>query len=254
MNRFELKHACREERWEDARALMHKNHSQIWNSLGIFGLPSHEAARHGHLPSLQLMYEIIQRSSDWEKRERRTELAFAEPDMLGDTPIRKAAENGHVDCVKFIVSCVPTAVLDLKKKTEGGTTIAHIAAIRGHVEILEYLAELDPYLLESKTKEKITPLDYAISCGKINAAIYIARTAPSGIKLFLKKNMDGEIALKKTKWEEIRAYFTRKKIQEIGLDRERILSGSDYGFDSDSLVSLVFGVIMQNTELLMYRL
>ena len=173
------------------------------------------------------MYEIIQRSSDWEKRERRTELAFAEPDMLGDTPIRKAAENGYVDCVKFIVSCVPTAVLDLKRKTKEGVTIAHIAAIRGHVEILEYLAELDPYLLESKTKDKITPLDYAILCGKIDAATYIARTAPSGIKLFLKKNIDGEIALKKTKWEEIRAYFTRKKIQEIGLDRERILSGSD---------------------------
>lgn len=57
--------------------------------------------------------------------------------MMGDTPLARAAHNGHFQTVQYLVE----QGAEVDGKDIGDNTALHWAAMRGHVEIVKYLVE-----------------------------------------------------------------------------------------------------------------
>ena len=67
--------------------------------------------------------------------------------MMGDTPLARAAHNGHFQTVQYLVE----QGAEVDGKDIGDNTALHWAAMRGHVEIVKYLVDCgaDKYEYES---------------------------------------------------------------------------------------------------------
>ncbi|CAK9253192.1 unnamed protein product, partial [Sphagnum jensenii] len=58
-------------------------------------------------------------------------------DNIGDTPLHRAAEKGHLDVVKYLVE----KGADVKAANKYGYTPLHWAASSGKLDIVKYLVE-----------------------------------------------------------------------------------------------------------------
>lgn len=100
----------------------------------------------------------------------RSQLAWGEnPDartlLSRDTPLIKAAANGHIEVVKLLLE----QGADVNRHNEGGETPLHYAARNGHVEVMEILLDHGADVTAKGTGCG-TPLQWAARSGQIKAA------------------------------------------------------------------------------------
>ncbi len=76
-----------------------------------------------------------------------------------DTPLIRAAHNGHYQTVKFLVE----QGADVNALDMGESTALHWAAMRGHVEIVKYLLEAGSDKQVRNKQEKL-PIDLCQAC------------------------------------------------------------------------------------------
>lgn len=112
--------------------------------------PAITAARLGHAKCLTTAYRELG--------------VFNERDDFGATPIHFAARNGHLECLKWLVTrsgVSPNAV------SRNGATAAHDAAAMGHLACLHYLLENTPCSAADTTVEGATVLHMACRFGRL---------------------------------------------------------------------------------------
>ena len=104
--------------------------------------PLHYAAEKGNL-------EVVQALLD-----KQSNLVHLKGSKQQLTPLHIAAGNGHLDVVEYLHN----AGAILNDRDSKGWGAIHYAARKGDQKTLGYLILQDPSLLESKTREKLTPL------------------------------------------------------------------------------------------------
>ena len=72
------------------------------------------------------------------KKDPDVKMTSKEPALNGATPLHLATEEGHLKCVKVLISF--GASTDCKRSD--GYTPLHIAAKEGHIKIVEYLTSI----------------------------------------------------------------------------------------------------------------
>lgn len=78
---------------------------------------------------------------------------------MGESPLIRAAHNGHMQTVKFLVEQGANVnALDM-----GDNSALHWAAMRGHVEIVKFLTEQGADKTLRNKQEKL-PIDLCQSC------------------------------------------------------------------------------------------
>ena len=210
---------CEDQRWEDVRRCIRKQPDLLWTAKKY---ADETLARYfccsDNLEMLQFTVQII----------------HEQPPEMWSSLLEKALES---QCPRhFYVYCV---------------------AMDSSLECLKFLVRHCPSgakILEKRNLyEGCNALDYACrGTHTIKTVEYILRTAPSGIGL-LRVRFPNKI------WQplqygsrEIREYFTPQKIRQIGLENEIVeVYNNQQLFGQNSLVSLMMGVIIRETELLL---
>ncbi|XP_026331563.1 transient receptor potential channel pyrexia-like [Hyposmocoma kahamanoa] len=138
----------------------------------------------------------------------------------GETALIKATINGHLDCVKLLL----TNGADIKITTKEKVNVFHVAAENGHLEILKYLLEQklkeEELLLNTLTESKngsFGPIHFAVSNNHGDC-----------VKLLLKKGADVNLSTGKhgpySLWTplHIAVYKNNIDVAEILLQNEQI--------------------------------
>ena len=118
--------------------------------------PAIMAARLGHAGCLATAYRELG--------------VFNERDDFGATPIHFAARNGHLECLKWLVTrsgVSPNAV------ARNGATAAHDAAAMGHLACLHYLLENTACSSKDATVEGATALHMACRFGRLKVVKWL---------------------------------------------------------------------------------
>ena len=112
-------------------------------------------------------------------------------DNSGETPLSRAAENGHLNVVQFLVN---EASADVESKDVYQRIPLSYAAEYGHLEVAEFLVnEADPKAdVESKSDSRRTPLSYAASNGELKVVKFLINETGADIT---SKNEEGKTAL-----------------------------------------------------------
>ncbi|KAF4458741.1 ankyrin repeat [Fusarium albosuccineum] len=93
-------------------------------------------------------------------------------DYLNCTPLHLAAEKGHTEAVK----CLLSKGADPEAKCRLWNSISlHLAAARGHEDVVISLIERAPYTCEFKDSNRRTPLEVAQLHGKMRVCEYLMR-------------------------------------------------------------------------------
>merc|ERR1711959_131805 len=99
---------------------------------------------------------------DWVKEHIAEGAPLNEADHCGvlmDTPLIRAAHNGHYQMVKFLIE----QGADVNALDMGESTALHWSAMRGHVEIVKYLLEAGSDKQVRNKQEKL-PIDLCQAC------------------------------------------------------------------------------------------
>ena len=118
--------------------------------------PAITAARLGHAGCLATAYRELG--------------VFNERDDFGATPIHFASRNGHLECLKWLVTrsgVSPNAV------ARNGTTAAHDASAMGHLACLHYLLEHTACSARDTTVEGATALHMACRFGRLKVVKWL---------------------------------------------------------------------------------
>ncbi|XP_065188562.1 uncharacterized protein LOC135819306 [Sycon ciliatum] len=90
--------------------------------------------------------------------------------MYGSLPVHRAAYNGHLDVVKYVVDLQPDTV---SIKNKNGDLPVHHAAMEGRLEVVKYLLDLQPYTVSVKGSNGRTPLGHAVYGRKAGCVPYL---------------------------------------------------------------------------------
>ena len=159
------------------------------------------AARHGHQVVLQWIKEDLG-------------LNLEQSNFGGKHPLHEAAQNGHLDCVRYVLSqgahvdclkqadwtplmlaCTKLSLAVIHELVEGGAklglknkdgwTCFHIAVREGDVGIVNYLLNVDPYIWDTVSKNGRTPLHTAALHGRLAVTKVHNIICPNNIWLFM---------------------------------------------------------------------
>ena len=142
----------------------------------------HVAAEYGHHGILRILLERCSRDCDgdsggrthdieYEKewKEVNMQVCLCEFDTIGDTPLHKAARNGHSATVKLILEHKPPIEIRTKKEQIDGTdwtfTALHLAARSGHLEVLQILVDSGASIEATASGGEWTALHFAAAEG-----------------------------------------------------------------------------------------
>jgi len=88
---------------------------------------------------------------------------------LGIYPIHCAAENGHVDIARILIS----QSVNLNSRNHQNRTALHYAAINGHLDMIQLLVEHDAYV-NARDDQGYTPLLCACAVGDLEVVTWFA--------------------------------------------------------------------------------
>ena len=109
-----------------------------------FGMtPYHIACAYG---SIDIIEYLIEKGSEWTV------------DSLNRTPLEVAVEKGNIEVLRFFASRNETAIIESETS---GRSLAHIAAINGFDEEVEFLSTIQSFDFNKLDKLGMSPLHYA---------------------------------------------------------------------------------------------
>lgn len=245
---------CYSMRWDDVQRIIKNKPSLIWTARKYSGdSPAHFITKYGNIEMLEMMASLINQQPQESQRQILFD-AFERSNENGVIPLHNAASNGDVQCLKFLVQHCPSGPSVLEIKDCNGWMAIHYAIRYYKIDAMKYILQNTPgnsEILEEKNKNNQTMAHFTATYGSIDSLEFILRNSPSGIAMLSFKNDQGKTPLE-VGGAKLEQYFTQQKICEIGLENE-MKCLADF-FDSDSLISIMFGVIQQNIETQIYRL
>ena len=125
----------------------------------------HEAAGAGNLEIIKHLLEQAKFNKD-------------EKDNAGATPLIRAAENGHLNVVSYLIQCK----CDKTLKNIRGNSALQEATERGHLNMVKYLIEKAECDKEEKNTDGYIPLLGAIRNGHFEIVKYLIENAKCDIK------------------------------------------------------------------------
>lgn len=124
-------------------------------TIPVFTGEIHEAAINGNFEKITA---LIQSSPD----------SISAKNQNGDSPLHLAAENGHLEIVKFLIE----KGADVLDRNNSGRVALHQAAIKGHIDVMEFLiAQGTP--VDAPSLQKYTPLHYTAMWGNKETLEYL---------------------------------------------------------------------------------
>ena len=109
----------------------------------------------------------------------------------GSTALHKAAQNGHLKIVKYLISKRIFADIDIRDNT--GDTPLHRAVASGHLNIVKYLVSKGANPC-AKRSTGDTPLHYAVRQGYLNIVKYLVSNG-ADVCINKKEDIDGKTPL-----------------------------------------------------------
>lgn len=233
--------ACEFRNWDQAKVLIAKNPMWLLNCRNCYGGNSLHwilSSRHDNVMMLEYVYEVIM-SLNISEEERQKWLANLFDGRLPfqSISIRDAIAWNDIEVIEFFIKRFGVSVLEKRDNTRERWSPAHWAAYYDYVEILEFITRRAPSgigVLTCEGLEGETPLD-------------IAGAGKPGMKY----DEDGR-ALDGME-ELVNTYFTPQKIRQIGFENELTHIEHAFLFESETLVSLVLSVIMQDIAVKLYQ-
>jgi len=149
----------------------------------------HLAANCGSLEMLKLFSTKLKIKSDSKPEEK--EHPFNAKDRAWNRPLHHAAAHGYSDAVSYLAK-KPT--IDVNVRNKSGQTPAHLAAYRGHLNVLKALVESKANLTLGD-REGNSPLHLAARGGHRNVFMFLGNKNPE----LLSKKIKG-----KTPWDLFR--------------------------------------------------
>ena len=138
--------------------LQHKDKIANIEAKGVGGGTAlHVAAREGHVDIIELLFT---NGAD----------INAESET-GATPLVLAAENGKIEALQFILQH-KDKIVNIEARGAGGGTALHVAAIKGHADVIELLLT-NGADINAESETGATPLVLAAENGKIEALQFI---------------------------------------------------------------------------------
>ncbi len=110
----------------------------------------------------------------------------------GWTPLHVAALKGHVEMAEWLCEKDPSL---LGKFNSDGQTPLHAAALKGHVEMAKWLCEKDPSLLGKYNHDGLTPLHLAAENGHLPIVKWICVSDPKQLFIKFNKNTPYNLAV-----------------------------------------------------------
>lgn len=170
------------------------------------------------------------------------------------TPIPEIIKERNLEMLQFIYETVRQQPQEFQEELLRnffeedihGTIPLYDAIYHDDVEIFKFIVSCCPNR-EAILNDK-NLVSRAALYSRINILEYIVRHASNGIEVLMLE--DNSSILKR---RELKEYFTPRKIQELGLQNELGLIAK-HSFECDSLLSLIFTILYQNTEVLLFRL
>ena len=108
----------------------------------------------------------------------------------GQTPLSYAAQNGHLEIIKFLVR---ESGADVESKSNNGQTPLSWAAANRHLEIVKFLVEEGGADVESKdSRYGRTPLSYAAENGHLEIVKFLVEGRGANVE---SKDEEGNTAL-----------------------------------------------------------
>ncbi|CAL0310436.1 unnamed protein product [Lupinus luteus] len=104
-----------------------------------------------------------------------------EVNELGETALFTAAEKGHIDVVKELLTYSTKKALSFKNRS--GFDPLHIAANKGHQAIVQVLLDHDPQLIKTFAQSNATPLISAATRGHANVVELLLSQDPSQLEI-----------------------------------------------------------------------
>ena len=105
-------------------------------------------------------------------------------------PINQAVITNHVHCLKKLIRCTPNSI-DISSKSNKGTTLVHIAARHGSLDVLKVLVETDRSLIRTLDYKGATPLHACAYYGNVACLRYLLQIGSSATM----KDNDGATAV-----------------------------------------------------------
>lgn len=206
--------SCKSMLWDYSRSWIHKYpRSILFRADGINA--AYYAARYGGIDILRLMRNTI-KSFKLPPEEHRQMLweVFERGDSYCAAPIVGATALNQVQCMDFLVHTCPSGV-EILERRDDGKNLLHIAS----------------------NNDRGT-----------NSLEYVLRNSISSFAMLQEKWHTSICSPLPLQLGGARKYFTPRKLEEIGFDRELALLEQCCIFEPDSLVQLMLGVVKQSIE------
>lgn len=210
--------------------------------------PFFNAVYRGHIECLEFLLRVCP---------SRTALLFQRESFSGKTPAHVATLGDQDEVLHFLLRNTPKGSSVLEEPDGYGFTAIHTAALHGKIKCLAFLAKhcYNWNIVVEKRSDGDTPLSLACRRGHIECAEFIMTHAPKGPKRLLEDESIHEIfhGVNSPTAKRIVEYFTERKIREIALIREMMILDNYQDFESNSLVSLMMGILKEETRLQQWR-
>lgn len=211
---------CRRRKWEDAERMLHQDPSTMWTRDVHNIVGAYYVVLNDNIALLTKMYDtIISLDEPSERKEQLLRDTFERADHRRVTPIFTISTP---ETLLWMIEHCPSKEAILEFGTYDDDTVAHDVAARDCINVLEL----------------------------------IARRSPSGIRSLMRRNEWGMTPISYIERGKYMGYFSPRKISSLGLENELDLLDrcNLFGSDTQSLVTLMLGIVKQNTEVLLYRL
>ena len=173
----------------------------------------------GSLPEINYQQKIDELKNEIEELKKSTFFDF-------ESDIHKAAENGKLSSIKYLVE---QCRVNVETKDSDGRTPLYIASREGHLEVVKYLVEQCHADVEAKNVNGATPLYLASENSHLDVVKYLFEACHANVEAKLNggftplhiASFNGHLEVVKYLFEECHAKITKETISTTREDKIR---------------------------------